>query len=82
MSGFGRSVTSHRSRGATADRLLLHVDTEQAHEQLLNSRTVVAVNPNQEPQSLWKRDSARQCKPRTIPILFLTVKCDHLTAII
>jgi hypothetical protein len=31
-------VTSHSSQGATADRVLVHVDTEQAHEQLVNSR--------------------------------------------
>jgi len=34
----GYAVTSHSSQGATADRVLVHVDTEQAHEQLINSR--------------------------------------------
>jgi conjugative relaxase-like TrwC/TraI family protein len=34
----GYAVTSHSSQGATADRVLVHVDTEQAHDQLVNSR--------------------------------------------
>ena len=32
------AVTSHSSQGATADRVLVHVDTEQAQDQLVNSR--------------------------------------------
>jgi ATP-dependent exoDNAse (exonuclease V) alpha subunit len=35
---YGYAVTSHSSQGATADRVLIHVDTEQAHEQLVNTR--------------------------------------------
>ena len=35
---YGYAVTSHSSQGATADRVLVHVDTDQAHEQLINSR--------------------------------------------
>jgi conjugative relaxase-like TrwC/TraI family protein len=35
---YGYAVTSHSSQGATADRVLVHVDTENAHEQLINSR--------------------------------------------
>jgi ATP-dependent exoDNAse (exonuclease V) alpha subunit len=31
-------VTSHSSQGQTADRVLIHVDSEQAHGELLNSR--------------------------------------------
>lgn len=34
---YGYAVTSHSSQGQTADRVLIHVDTEQAHE-LVNSR--------------------------------------------
>ena len=30
---YGYAVTSHSSQGATADRVLIHVDSEQAHEQ-------------------------------------------------
>ena len=35
---YGYAVTSHSSQGQTADRVLVHVDSEQAHSQLLNSR--------------------------------------------
>jgi conjugative relaxase-like TrwC/TraI family protein len=35
---YGYAVTSHSSQGATADRVLIHVNTEQAHENLINSR--------------------------------------------
>ncbi len=35
---YGYAVTSHSSKGATADRVLMHADTEQAHDQLVNSR--------------------------------------------
>ena len=34
----GYAVTSHSSQGATADRVIVNVDTEQAHEKLINSR--------------------------------------------
>ena len=34
----GYAVTSHSSQGATADRVLINVDSEQAGEQLVNSR--------------------------------------------
>jgi ATP-dependent exoDNAse (exonuclease V) alpha subunit len=34
----GYAVTSPSSQGATADRVLVHVDTERAHDQLINSR--------------------------------------------
>lgn len=35
---YGYAVTSHSSQGQTAERVLIHVDTEQAHGELLNSR--------------------------------------------
>jgi ATP-dependent exoDNAse (exonuclease V) alpha subunit len=35
---YGYAVTSHSSQGQTADRVLVHVDSEQAHGELLNSR--------------------------------------------
>jgi ATP-dependent exoDNAse (exonuclease V) alpha subunit len=35
---YGYAVTSHSSQGATADRVLIHVDSEHAGEQLVNSR--------------------------------------------
>jgi UvrD-like helicase family protein len=35
---YGYAVTSHSSQGQTADRVLVHVDSEQSHGELLNSR--------------------------------------------
>jgi hypothetical protein len=35
---YGYAVMSHSSQGQTADRVLIHIDSEQAHSQLLNSR--------------------------------------------
>ncbi len=35
---YGYAVTSHSSQGLTADRVLVHVDTEQAHQDLINTR--------------------------------------------
>jgi conjugative relaxase-like TrwC/TraI family protein len=35
---FGYAVTSHSSQGQTADRVLIHIDTELAAKDLLNSR--------------------------------------------
>lgn len=35
---YGYVVTSHSSQGQTADRVLIHVDSSQAHGELLNSR--------------------------------------------
>ncbi len=35
---YGYAVTSHSSQGLTADRVLVNVDTRQAHKKLLNSR--------------------------------------------
>lgn len=35
---YGYAVTSYSSQGVTADRVLVDVDTHQAHEKLLNSR--------------------------------------------
>jgi conjugative relaxase-like TrwC/TraI family protein len=35
---YGYAVTSHSSQGQTADRALIHVDSAQAHGELLNNR--------------------------------------------
>jgi hypothetical protein len=35
---YGYTVTSHSSQGQTADRVLIHVDSAEAHGELLNSR--------------------------------------------
>jgi ATP-dependent exoDNAse (exonuclease V) alpha subunit len=34
----GYALTSHSSQGLTADRVLVHVDTAQAHRDLINAR--------------------------------------------
>src|SRR6266478_3488090 len=40
---YGYAVTSHSSQGQTADRVLVHVDTEQAGEKLVNRRLAYVV---------------------------------------
>jgi len=35
---YGYAVTSHSSQGQSADRVLIHIDSERAHSQLLDSR--------------------------------------------
>lgn len=35
---YGYAVTSHSSQGQTADRVLVHIDTDQAGEKLVNRR--------------------------------------------
>ena len=43
----GRAVTSHSSQGQTADRVLIHADTEPGANDALNSRMAyVAVSRN------------------------------------
>jgi ATP-dependent exoDNAse (exonuclease V) alpha subunit len=36
---YGYALTSHSSQGQTADRVLIHVDSQQAHPNLIDSRT-------------------------------------------
>ena len=40
---YGYGMTSHSSQGQTADRALVHVDTEQAGEKLVNRRWTYVV---------------------------------------
>jgi ATP-dependent exoDNAse (exonuclease V) alpha subunit len=40
----GYVVTSHSSQGQTADRVLIHVDTELAAKDFLNSRMAYVAN--------------------------------------
>jgi ATP-dependent exoDNAse (exonuclease V) alpha subunit len=57
---YGYAVTSHSSQGATADRVLVHVDTEQAHEQLINSRLAyVAVSRGQFDAQIYTNDAGK-----------------------
>jgi ATP-dependent exoDNAse (exonuclease V) alpha subunit len=57
---FGYAVTSHSSQGQTADRVLIHVDTEQAGEKLVNRRLAyVAVSRGRYDAQLYTNDKAR-----------------------
>jgi ATP-dependent exoDNAse (exonuclease V) alpha subunit len=54
------AVTSHSSQGATADRVLVHVDTEQAPEELINSRLAyVSVSRGRYDAQVYINDAER-----------------------
>jgi conjugative relaxase-like TrwC/TraI family protein len=56
---YGYAVTSHSSQGATADRVLIHVDSEQVGEQLVNSRLAyVAVSRARYDAQIYTNDAA------------------------
>jgi conjugative relaxase-like TrwC/TraI family protein len=56
---YGYAVTSHSSQGQTADRVLIHVDSEQAHGELLNSRMAyVSVSRAQYDAQIYTNDAA------------------------
>jgi conjugative relaxase-like TrwC/TraI family protein len=55
----GYAVTSHSSQGQTADRVLVHVDTEQAGEKLVNRRLAyVAVSRGRYDAQLYTNDKS------------------------
>jgi conjugative relaxase-like TrwC/TraI family protein len=54
---YGYAVTSHSSQGQTADRVLIHVDTESAGEKLINQRLAyVAVSRGRYDAQLYTND--------------------------
>jgi hypothetical protein len=56
----GYAVTSHSSQGQTAERVLIHVDTDLAAKDLLNSRMAyVAVSRGAEDAQLYTNDRAK-----------------------
>jgi conjugative relaxase-like TrwC/TraI family protein len=56
---YGYAVTSHSSQGQTADRVLVHVDTEQAGEKLVNRRfAYVAVSRGQYDAQIYTNNRA------------------------
>ena len=56
----GYAVTSHSSQGQTTERVLIHVDTELAAKDLLNSRMAyVAVSRGAEDAQLFTNDRAK-----------------------
>jgi ATP-dependent exoDNAse (exonuclease V) alpha subunit len=57
---YGYAVTSHSSQGGTSDRVLVHVDTEQAHEQLINSRLAyVSVSRGRYDAQIYTNDAGK-----------------------
>jgi conjugative relaxase-like TrwC/TraI family protein len=57
---YGYAVTSHSSQGQTADRVLVHVDTEQAGEKLVNRRLAyVAVSRGRYDAQLYTNDKTQ-----------------------
>ncbi len=55
---YGYAVTSHSGQGTTADRVLVHVDTENAHERLINSRLAyVAVSRGRYDAQIFTNDA-------------------------
>jgi hypothetical protein len=56
---YGYAVTSHSSQGQTADRVLIHVDTEQAGEKLVNRRLAyVAVSRGRYDAQIYTNDKS------------------------
>jgi ATP-dependent exoDNAse (exonuclease V) alpha subunit len=54
---YGYAVTSHTSQGQTADRVLIHVDTERAGERLVNRRLAyVAVSRGRYDAQIYTND--------------------------
>lgn len=55
----GYAVTSHSSQGQTADRVLIHVDTEQGGEKLVNRRLAyVAVSRGRYDAQIYTNDKS------------------------
>ena len=59
-SHYGYVVTGHSSQGQTADRVLVHIDTERAGAQLLNQRLAyVAVSRGRYDVQLYTNDKSQ-----------------------
>ncbi|MGH9734213.1 MAG: MobF family relaxase [Candidatus Acidiferrales bacterium] len=57
---YGYAVTSHSSQGLTADRVLVHVDTEAAHENLVNARLAyVSISRARDDAQIFTNDTSR-----------------------
>jgi UvrD-like helicase family protein len=57
---YGYAVTSHSSQGQTADRVLVHIDTGQAGEKLVNSRLAyVAVSRGRYDAQVYTNDKGQ-----------------------
>jgi len=59
----GYAVTSHSSQGQTADRVLIHVDTEHAGEKLVNRRLAyVAVSRGRYDAQIYTNDTSNMAE--------------------
>jgi ATP-dependent exoDNAse (exonuclease V) alpha subunit len=57
---YGYAVTSHSSQGQTADRVLVHIDTERGGERLVNQRLAyVAVSRGRYDAQIYTNDKAQ-----------------------
>jgi ATP-dependent exoDNAse (exonuclease V) alpha subunit len=57
---YGYAVTSHSSQGQTADRVLVHVETDRASEKVVNQRfAYVAVSRGQDDARIYTDDKAK-----------------------
>jgi conjugative relaxase-like TrwC/TraI family protein len=57
---YGYAVTSHSSQGQTADRVLIHIDTEQVGEKLVNRRLAyVAVSRGRYDAQVYTNDKGQ-----------------------
>ena len=57
---YGYAMTSHSSQGQTTDRVLIHVDTQQAGEKLVNQRfAYVAVSRGRYDAQIYTNDAAK-----------------------
>ncbi len=57
---YGYAVTSHSSQGQTAERVLVHVDTEQAGEKLVNQRLAyVAISRGRYDAQIYTNDKSQ-----------------------
>jgi hypothetical protein len=57
---YGYAVTSHSARGQTADRVLIHVDTDQAGQKLVNQRLeYVAISRGRYDAQIYTNDKSQ-----------------------
>lgn len=56
---YGYAVTSHSSQGQTADRVLIHVDTELGAKDLLNSRMASSLIVVEAGLTIWSGSARR-----------------------
>jgi len=64
-------VTSHSSQGQTADRVLIHVDTEQGGEKLINRRLAyVAVSRGRYDAQIYT--TTKPLLPKVLAAMFRT----------